>query len=154
MSTVADFNLHARTVARPLQAIQHWRLPEEDDLQALHQGVLHALRAMETLTQLDVPVAMCASRSEAERNDGDGATLHALLSEAENTLEGVPHCTRISRLSKRAPGQAVQLERVRKQAVDKLRSLRRRVDFVRDGLGRLDEPAFIRERAAQVQVLQ
>lgn len=154
MSSVADFNLHPHTVARPLQAIQHWRLPDEDDLLALHQGVLQALRAMETLTELEVPVAMCVSRSDSERHDGDGATLHALLSEAENTLEGVPHCTRISRLSKRAPGQAVQLERVRKQAVDKLRSLRQRVDFVRDGLGRLDEPTFIRERAAQSLVLQ
>ena len=154
MSAVADFNLNPRRVARPLQAIQHWRLPEADDLQALHQGVLHALRAMETLTQLEVPISMCASQTDAERHDGDGATLHALLSEAENTLEGAPHCARISRLRKRSPGQAVQLERVRQEAVLKLRSLRQRVDFVRDGLGRLEEPSFIQKRSAKTQILQ
>ena len=132
MSAVADFNLHPRRVARPLQAIQHWRLPDADDESALLQGVLHTLEAMETLTQLEVPVAMCASSSEAERH-GDGATLHALLSEAEDTLKGMPHCARISRLSERAPSEAAQLERVRREAVEKLRSLRERVDFVRDG---------------------
>ena len=155
MAVSTDLNLHPRQVAKPLTDIQAWRLPEEQDLLQLHRGVLSALRAMTSLTQLEVPLLVEARVSPGEEQDGvDGDALHALLTEAEQTLDGYPHRLRIHRVGKHSPGHARQLERVRREALSKVRSLRARVDFIRVGLDSLEEPAWIRARAQAARVLQ
>lgn len=154
MTVIANFDLHPQHVARPLQALQHWRLPEDGDALALRAGVLNALRAMQTLTALDVPVSMQAQRAVDEPGHGDGATLHALLSQAEQTLEGAPHRGRIDRVRDASPDHALRLEDARREAVERLRTLKQRVDFVRGGLDGLEEPVFIRRRAERDRVFQ
>ena len=154
MTVSTDLNLHPRQVAKPLNEIQAWRLPEDQDLLQLHRGVLAALRAMGTLSQLEVPLAVEARLLPDVGEEGEGETLFALLSEAEQTLDGYPHRLRIHRVSKHSPGHAQQLERARREALDKVRTLRKRVDFIRTGLDVLEEPAFIRARAQASRVLQ
>lgn len=154
MAVIANFELHPRTVARPLQALQHWRLPDAGDELALRAGVLNALRAMQSLTALEVPIEMNARRAADDPGFGDGAALHALLSEAEKTLRGAPHRSRIARVRDAAPAHAERLEQARRAAVEHMRVLKRRVDFVRAGLDALEEPVFIRQRAERTRVFQ
>lgn len=155
MAVATDLNLHPRQVAKPLTEIQGWRLPDDGDLLQLHRGVLATLRAMDHLTQLEVPLAVEARMGDQRGSAStDEETLHALLGEAERTLDGYPHRLRIHRVSKHSPGHAMQLERVRLQALDKVRALRQRVDFIRGGLDSLEEPAWIRARAQAARVLQ
>ncbi|MDD9947491.1 MAG: hypothetical protein OXU20_41005 [Myxococcales bacterium] len=156
MAVSTDLNLHPRQVAKPLTDIQGWRLPEDEDVLQLHRGVLSTLQAMSTLTQLEVPLAVDAREgaSGQRRSEiSDDETLFALLTEAERTLDGYPHRLRIHRVSKHSPGHARQLERARCEALDKIRSLRKRVDFIRAGLDLLEEPAWIRARANASRVV-
>lgn len=148
-------NLHPRQVARPLNDIQGWRLPESDDLLGLHRGVLHMLQAMEALRQLEVPIAVEADPTATpDAGFDDREALYALLGAAESALDGYPHRLRIQRVAKQSPGHAAQLERLRREALDKMRDLRVRIDFISDGLDSLEGSSRLRARTEASRVLQ
>lgn len=154
MHVSTELNLHPRQIAKPLHEIQSWRLPESDDLLALHRGVLAMFRAMGELTRLEVPIALQASLEQDADGPADSEVLHGLLNACAETLDGYPHRLRIQRVAKQSPGHALQLERMRREALDKIQGLRARVDFIRAGLDGLEEPAWIRRRAESSRVLQ
>ena len=155
MDVSKHLNLHPRQVARPLHDIEGWRLPETEDSLSLERGVFQMLSAMKSLGELQVPIAVQAdAREESDSDLDEGDTLFSLLGAAEEALNGYPHRLRIQRVAKRSPDDAAQLERARRRAVDNLRALRVRLDFICEGLDSLDEPARIRERAAANRILQ
>lgn len=154
MHVSTELNLHPRQVAKPLHEIQSWRLPETGDLLALHRGVLAMFRAMGDLSQLELPVALEAAAEEGGSGLSDSEVVHGLLNACAEALDGYPHRLRIQRVAKQSPGHALQLERMRRSALDKIQSLRARVEFIRSGLDGLEEPAWIRRRAEASRVLQ
>lgn len=155
MRVSMELNLHPRQVAKPLHEIQTWRLPETGDLLELHRGVLAMLRAMSELSQLQVPIALEAPPEVAEDSGlADSDVLYGLLNACAEALDGYPHRLRIQRVAKQSPGHALQLEQMRLAALDRICSLRARLDFIRAGLDSLEEPAWIRQRAEASRVLQ
>ena len=155
MDVSKHLKLHPRQVARPLHDIEGWRLPETEDSLSLQRGVSQMLGAMKSLGELQVPVEVAADgRDDSDSDLGEGETLYSLLGAAEEALNGDPHRLRIQRVATRSPDHAAQLERARRHAVNNLRSLRLRLDFICEGLDSLEEPARIRERASANRLLQ
>ncbi len=134
MASVAP-HLSPRLIAKPLDEIRAWRLPDDDDLLGLHRGVLKALVATDALARLELPQDMRSPRMEDAREVAEWSVVSTLLERAEGTLRGAPHRNRIARLRETSPGHAMQLERLRVSASAKLRRLRARVDFVCGGRG-------------------
>ena len=156
MRVSSELNLKPRQVAKSLQELHAWRLPDTADVLALHRGVLTMLQVMGELSALEMPVALEADGSQGEEGTwlADSEMLHGLLENCVRALDGYPHRLRIQRVAKQSPGHALQLEEARCAALDRLRSLRARLDFVRAGLESLEEPAWIRQRAQASRVLQ
>lgn len=131
-------HLSPRLIAKSLDELRAWQLPEQDDLAGLHRGVLKALLATDALTNLQLPMEMRAPRLEDSREQAHWTVVIGLLEQAEATLMGVPHRARIARLHRTFPGHAAQLERLRRQAASHVRKLRVRVDFVCQGNGAVE----------------
>jgi hypothetical protein len=140
---IAAPHLSPRLIAKPLDEIRSWRLPEEGDLLALHRGVLKTLVATDSLARLELPERMRSPRLEDAREVAEWSVVSNLLEQAEGVLRGAPHRNRIARLRAVSPGHAMQLERLRAGAAAHLRRLRMRVDFVCGGKG---SPAVVRSR--------
>jgi hypothetical protein len=132
---IAAPHLSPRLIAKPLDDIRCWRLPEEGDLLALHRGVLKTLVATDALARLELPERMRCPRLEDAREVAEWSVVSSLLEQAEGMLRGTPHRNRIARLRAVSPGHAMQLERLRVGAAAHLRRLRMRVDFVCGGKG-------------------
>lgn len=128
-------HLSSRLIAKPLEEIRAWRLADDQDLLTLHRGVLRTLVATDALVRLELPQDMRAPRMEDAREVAEWSVVSVLLEQAEGTLESIAHRQRIARLHATAPGHARQLERLRRSAVDRLKGLRSRVDFVCGGVG-------------------
>ena len=155
MDVSRHLNLHPRQVARSLHDIEGWRLPETEDLLGLQRGVSRMLSAMQQLCELEVPVVVQAHKRDAMSSDLDeGEALFGLLGAAEEALDSDPHRLRIEHIAKQSPGHALQLEDARRRAIDHVRAVRMRLDFIWEGLDSLDEPPRIRERGAVARVLQ
>ena len=137
---VAVPHLSTRLIARAVDDLQSWRLPEDDDVPGLHRGVLKVLLATDSLTGLELPRDMAAPRFD----DGDAmfewSVISGLLDQAEASLISVTHRSRIARLHRAFPGHAAQLERLRRKAATHVRMLRVRVDFVCRGSGEVHVP--------------
>jgi hypothetical protein len=140
---VAVPHLSTRLMARCVDDLQSWRLPDGDDAPGLHRGVLKVLLATDSLTGLELPRDMIAPRLD----DGDAmlewSVVSGLLDQAEAILIGVAHRGRIARLHRAFPGHAAQLERLRRRAAAHVRMLRVRVDFVCRGSGELAVPVAL-----------
>jgi hypothetical protein len=140
MSTVAP-HLSPRLIAKPLEDLRAWQLPNETDLVGTHRGVLRVLVATDALANLELPLDMRAPRLEDTREITHWEMIAKLLEQAEGTLAGAAHCQRIAHLQRSFPGHALALERLRRQAAARLYALRVRVDFVCRGLGKVAAPA-------------
>jgi hypothetical protein len=140
MNTVAP-HLSPRLIAKPLEDLRAWQLPSEPDLVGTHRGVLRVLVATDALASLELPLDMRAPRLEDTREITHWEMIAKLLEQAEGTLAGAAHCHRIAQLQRSFPGHALALERVRRQAAQRLYALRVRVDFVCRGLGQVAAPA-------------
>jgi hypothetical protein len=138
---VAVPNLSTRLIARCVDELQSWRLPEDDEVPSLHRGVLKALLATDSLTGLELPRDMVAPRLDDADAMLEWSVISGLLDQAEATLIGVAHRGRIARLHRAFPGHAAQLERLRRRAAAHIRMLRVRVDFVCRGSGEVQIPA-------------
>lgn len=146
-------HLSPRLIAKSLDELRAWQLPEQDDLAGLHRGVLKALLATDALTSLQLPLEMRSPRLEDSREQAHWTVVAGLLEQAEGTLCGVPYRARIARLHRTFPGHAAQLERLRRQAAQHVRRLRVRVDFVCQGSGAV-QPASEPTNAPSSQLLQ
>lgn len=151
MSVSPDFPLSPWQVAKPLDVVRAWRLPDDGDLVVLHQDALRVLDAMETLAQLELPLQVVHDGAGAEQS---ASAVHTLLADVERNLAGPAHRHRIRDVTLRSPGHGVQLERTRRQALAHVRSLRMRVDFIcggrhwRHGVAAKQRPASWLEPAA------
>lgn len=133
-------HLSPRLIAKPLDDLRSWQLPEERDLAGLHRGVLKALLATDALANLELPLDMRAPRLDEPREVTQWELIGNLLAQAEGTLCGPSHRERLMRLHRIFPGHAAQLERARRTAAERVRRLRVRVDFVCLGAGQVAEP--------------
>jgi hypothetical protein len=135
--------LTPRSIARPLDQIQAWRLPEDVDLPLLHSGVVQTLGALDALCQLQLPLEVRALGPVNDPASTDCEMIRSLLLGAERTLDSLPHRLRIDQLRRVSPGQALQVERLRGQALRHVQGLRRRVDFIRGQVADASaEPAY------------
>jgi hypothetical protein len=125
-------HLSPRLIARSLEDLRTWRLPDDLDLAGLHRGVLKVLLATDALAKLELPLDLPVPAEDA-RVATQWSVVASLLAQAHGVLLGAPHRQRISRLHDSFPGHASQLERMRREAVQRLRRLRVRVDFVARG---------------------
>jgi hypothetical protein len=139
--TNAAPHLSPRLIAKSLEDLRAWQLPEEGDLASLHRGVLKALLATDALSTLELPLDMRAPRMDEPREITQWELIANLLTQAEGTLCGPAYDERMSRLRAIFPGHAAQLERARRAAAMRLRRLRVRVDFVCRGAGQIGAPA-------------
>jgi hypothetical protein len=130
-------HLSARLIAKPLDDLRCWRLPDGHDLAGMHRGVLRALVATDSLARLELPHDMRAPRLDDSSEMAHWDTICALLDQAMGELCGPAHGQRILRLHRVAPGHAMQLERLRGHAVERLRRLRARIDFACGGAGEI-----------------
>ena len=115
-------------------------MPDGHDLAGLHRGVLRALTATDSLSRLELPEDLRAPRLEDSSEMLHWDTVCALLDQAVSELCGPVHAQRILRLHSVAPGHAMQLERLRSLAVQRLKRLRARVDFACGGVGQVPPP--------------
>ena len=90
------------------------------------------LLATDALASLELPLDLPAPPEDV-RSAAQWGVIASLLAQAALVLQGAPHRQRISRLHDSFPGHAAQLERVRREAVQRLHKLRVRVDFVARG---------------------
>ena len=134
-------HLSPRLIAKPLDDLRAWQLPEERDLAGLHRGVLKALLATDALANLELPLDMRAPRLDEPREVTQWELIANLLAQAEGALCGPAYAERMLRLRAIFPGHAQQLERSRRTAADRIRRLRVRVDFVFLGSGQVREVA-------------
>jgi hypothetical protein len=139
--TNAAPHLSPRLIAKSIEDLRAWQLPEEGDLANLHRGVLRALVATDALSTLELPLDMRAPRLDEPREVTQWELIANLLFQAESTLCGPAYAERMVRLRAIFPGHASQLERARRQAASRLRRLRVRVDFVCRGAGHVGAPA-------------
>jgi hypothetical protein len=139
--TNAAPHLSPRLIAKSIEDLRAWQLPEEGDLASLHRGVLKALLATDALSTLELPLDMRAPRLDEPREITQWELTANLLAQAEATLCGPAYGERMVRLRAIFPGHAAQLERARRSAAQRLRRLRVRVDFVCRGAGQVDAPA-------------
>jgi hypothetical protein len=139
--TNAAPHLSPRLIAKSIEDLRAWQLPEEGDLASLHRGVLKALLATDALSTLELPLDMRAPRLDEPREITQWELTANLLAQAEATLCGPAYGERMMRLRAIFPGHAAQLERARRSAALRLRRLRVRVDFVCRGAGQIDAPA-------------
>jgi len=139
--TNAAPHLSPRLIAKSLEDLRAWQLPEEGDLASLHRGVLKALLATDALSSLELPLDMRAPRLDEPREITQWELIANLLEQAEGALCGPAHQERITRLRGIFPGHAAQLERARRSAAQRMRRLRVRVDFVCRGAGQVHAPA-------------
>ena len=128
--TNAAPHLSPRLIAKSIEDLRAWQLPEEGDLPNLHRGVLKALVATDALSTLELPLEMRAPRLDEPREVTQWELIANLLAQAEGTLCGPAYAERMQRLRAIFPGHALQLERARRLAASRLRRLRGRVDFV------------------------
>ena len=142
-------HLSPRLIAKPLDELRAWRMPDGRDLAGMHRGVLRALTATDSLARLELPEDLRAPRLEDASEMLHWDTVCALLDQAVGELCGPVHAQRILRLHGVAPGHAMQLERLRALAVQRLKRLRARVDFACGGLGQAPAP-----RAASYDTLR
>lgn len=133
-------HLSPRLIAKPLEELRAWRMPDGRDLAGMHRGVLRALTATDSLARLELPEDLRAPRLEDAGEMLHWDTVCALLDQAVSELCGPVHAQRILRLHGVAPGHAMQLERLRALAVQRLKRLRARVDFACGGLGQSPPP--------------
>jgi hypothetical protein len=138
--TNAAPHLSPRLIAKSIEDLRAWQLPEEGDLASLHRGVLKALLATDALSTLELPLDMRAPRLDEPREITQWELTANLLAQAEATLCGPAYGERMLRLRAIFPGHAAQLERARRSAAMRLRRLRVRVDFVCRGAGQVDAP--------------
>jgi hypothetical protein len=139
--TNAAPHLSPRLIAKSIEDLRAWQLPEQGDLASLHRGVLKALLATDALSTLELPLDMRAPRLDEPREITQWELTANLLAQAEATLCGPAYGERMVRLRAIFPGHAAQLERARRSAALRLRRLRVRVDFVCRGAGQIDAPA-------------
>jgi hypothetical protein len=139
--TNAAPHLSPRLIAKSIEDLRAWQLPEEGDLASLHRGVLKALLATEALSALELPLDMRSPRLDEPREITQWELIANLLTQAEGALCGPAYGERMLRLRAIFPGHAAQLERARRAAVVRVRQLRVRVDFVCRGAGQVDAPA-------------
>jgi hypothetical protein len=139
--TNAAPHLSPRLIAKSIEDLRAWQLPERADLASLHRGVLKALLATDALSTLELPLDMRAPRLDEPREITHWESIANLLSQAEGTLCGPAYEERMLRLRAIFPGHAAQLERARRSAAQRLRRLRVRVDFVCRGAGQVGTPA-------------
>lgn len=121
-------HLSPHLIAKSLDTLQAWQLPDEGDFAGAHRDVLKALGATEALAGLELPLDVAAP-SDA-RSLGEWDMVANLLARAESALLGASTRQRIAHLYRMLPGHATQLERMRRHAADRLHRLRARVDFV------------------------
>lgn len=133
-------HLSPRLIAKPLEELRAWRMPDGRDLAGMHRGVLRALTATDSLARLELPEDLRAPRLEDSGEMLHWDTVCVLLDQAVSELCGPVHAQRILRLHGVAPGHAMQLERLRALAVQRLKRLRARVDFACGGLGQSPPP--------------
>lgn len=139
--TNAAPHLSPRLIAKSIEDLRAWQLPEEGDLATLHRGVLKALVATDALSTLELPLDMRAPRLDEPREITQWELIANLLAQAEGALCGPAYAERMLRLRAIFPGHAAQLERARRMAAARLRRLRVRVDFVCRGAGHVSAPA-------------
>ncbi len=139
--TNAAPHLSPRLIAKSIEDLRAWQLPEEGDLASLHRGVLKALLATDALSTLELPLDMRAPRLDEPREITQWELTANLLAQAAATLCGPAYGERMLRLRAIFPGHAAQLERARRSAAMRLRRLRVRVDFVCRGAGQVGAPA-------------
>lgn len=139
--TNAAPHLSPRLIAKSIEDLRAWQLPEEGDLATLHRGVLKALVATDALSTLELPLDMRAPRLDEPREITQWELIANLLAQAEGALCGPAYAERMLRLRAIFPGHAAQLERARRMAAVRLRRLRVRVDFVCRGAGHVSAPA-------------
>jgi hypothetical protein len=134
-------HLSPHLIARSLDDLKTWQIPDDTDLSVLHRGVLRALLATDALANLELPLDMPAPKLDRASDLAEWDVVAILLAKAEAALVAAAHRQRIVRLHQIFPGHATQLERVRREAVDRLRQLRARVDFVCQGPGQAHAPS-------------
>jgi hypothetical protein len=137
--TYAAPHLSPHVIAKSLDELRTWQLPDESDFVKAHRGVLKAMMATEALAGLELPLDVPAPRDSDNREVARWDLVASLLAQAEGTLRGTTHRHRIAQLHRLFPGHAAQLERLRRQAADRLGRLRARVDFVCQGAGTVPE---------------
>jgi hypothetical protein len=138
--TNAAPHLSPRLIAKSIEDLRAWNLPEQGDLAGLHRGVLKALLATDALSTLELPLDMRAPRLDEPREVTQWELIANLLAQAEGALCGPAYAERMLRLRAIFPGHAAQLERARRSAAARLRRLRVRVDFVCRGAGHVGAP--------------
>jgi len=139
-------HLSPRLIAKPLEDLRAWRFSRHDDVLSLHRGVLRALVATDALARLELPSVMRAPRLDDQREIAHWDTVCALLDQAVAELSGVAHAERVRCLRAIAPGHALELQRLGETAIERLRLLRARVDFVCGGEG-VPAPSLIEHHA-------
>lgn len=147
-------HLSPRLIAKPLDELRSWRIADGRDLAGMHRGVLRALTATDSLARLELPEDLRAPRLEDSGEMLHWDTICALLDQAVSELCGPVHAQRILHLHGVAPGHAMQLERLRALAVQRLKRLRARVDFACGGLGQAPAPRDATYEAVRPSLLQ
>ncbi|MDH5671037.1 MAG: hypothetical protein OEZ06_02750 [Myxococcales bacterium] len=127
--------LSARRIAESVDKLRTWQLPEPHDLADLHRGVLYALDATDGLSRLELPDDLCAPEASCLDQSVEWDTVLSLLEQAEAALLSESFEFRVACVREASPAYALQLERVREQALEQLRRLRMRADFVCGGPG-------------------
>lgn len=131
--------LTPHSIARPLDVIQAWRLPDQADATGLGRCLAQTLGALDALSQLELALEVPALGAVSDPASADFELVRGLLLCAERTLGGLPHLLRIDRLRCLSPDLALEVERRGGEALRHVRGLRRRVDFIR---GQAPEQGF------------
>jgi hypothetical protein len=122
-------------IAKPLEDLRAFSPSTHDDLLCVQRGALRVLVATDALARLELPCVMRAPRFDDGREVAHWDTVIALLDQAVFELSGPVHAARVRCLRALAPGHAIELERLGSAAIDQLRALRARVDFLCGGEG-------------------
>src|ERR1044071_108593 len=91
-------HLSPHLIAKSLDELRTWRLPEGTDFVGAHRGVLRAMVATEALAGLELPLDLSAPHLENCSEASQWDTVVMLLAQAEGTLRGAAHRDRIARL--------------------------------------------------------
>ena len=149
MQLVADLVVSNSQIMRPLERIVQWRVPAgEPDLADLHHGILQVLSAMQALAEVEVPNRVNLEQGVSTESAAGAQVLSRLLAGAELALAGAAHRERIAAVHCHAPGHAGMLERARRAALEQVRQVRRRVDFVQQEIARCNGRALRPSRRA------
>src|SRR5438477_2669356 len=99
-------HLSPRSIAKSLDDLRSWQVPEQPDLASMHRGVLRALLATDALAKLELPLDLRAPRLEDASEVTHWEMIARLLEQAEGALCGFTYRERLSQLQRLLPGHA------------------------------------------------